>query len=593
MRDGVELATDVFRPDDRRAAPGDPRAHAVRPPLGAARRSRERRRPRRAGYVVVSQDCRGRFDSEGDVHAVRDEADDGVDTIEWVAAQPWSNGRVGDARRLLRRGDAVAGGRRAPPQLRAIAPNVTASDYHEGWVYQGGAFQLGLQPALEPALAGPAEPARPPVRRRAARRGNRRAARRDRPDRPPVPAPAAARDRPACDRSRRGTTSGWRTPSATRSGGAISPRGALRVHGGARAEHRRLVRHLRRTAPAQLRAACARTAATEDARRGQRLIVGPWSHATATGTFAERHYGERGRLRRDRTRRACTSAFFDRWLQAASRRRPSTTSRRSRLFLMGANEWRHEIGLAAAGRRDPALVPARRRAARTAPAGDGVLSPEAPGRRAARRVPLRPARPGAERWAARRSTRAAPIGWNAGPCDQRAVEAPRRRARLHVGAAATGRSTVIGPVEAVLFVSLVRARHGLHREARRRPSRRPRRDPGRRDPARCATAARSREPEPAGARPRSKRCGSRSAAPPTCSWPAIGSGSTSRAATSRASTPTRTPAARSPTEAEDELRAGAEPRLPRREPTLAPAAADRRARLRRTPGARHIVARAI
>ena len=49
----------------------------------------------RAGYAVVYQDSRGRFESEGDWAPIAVEVDDGYDTVEWAAEQPWSNGRVG------------------------------------------------------------------------------------------------------------------------------------------------------------------------------------------------------------------------------------------------------------------------------------------------------------------------------------------------------------------------------------------------------------------------------------------------------------------------------------------------------------------
>ena len=48
-----------------------------------------------AGFAVILQDCRGRFDSDGEWTYVHADVDDGYDTIEWAAAQPWSNGRVG------------------------------------------------------------------------------------------------------------------------------------------------------------------------------------------------------------------------------------------------------------------------------------------------------------------------------------------------------------------------------------------------------------------------------------------------------------------------------------------------------------------
>ena len=143
MSDGVELATDVFRPDTTERLPvllqRSPYDRTYQPiggfDSGAVVES---------GYVLVSQDCRGRFGSDGSFTPFVDEARDGADTIAWAAAQPWSNGRVGmiggsyvGATQWLAAGT-------APPALKAIVPYVTASDYHEGWTYQGGAFQLGF-----------------------------------------------------------------------------------------------------------------------------------------------------------------------------------------------------------------------------------------------------------------------------------------------------------------------------------------------------------------------------------------------------------------------------------------------------------------
>ena len=156
MRDGIELATDVYRPDDGgrhpvllQRSPYD-RGYI---PIGGI----DWIALGEAGYVVVSQDTRGRFGSAGRFMPFLDDANDGVDTIAWCAAQPWSNGLVGMI------GGSYVGATQwlpagfAPPALKAIAPNVTASDYYEGWVYQGGAFQLGfsLRWSLE-SLALPA-----------------------------------------------------------------------------------------------------------------------------------------------------------------------------------------------------------------------------------------------------------------------------------------------------------------------------------------------------------------------------------------------------------------------------------------------------
>jgi putative CocE/NonD family hydrolase len=104
-----------------------------------------------AGYVVVIADVRGRGSSDGQFEPFVNERADGVATMEWIARQPWSDGRIGaygvsyvGATLML-----AASGR--PPGLAAIAPHETAIDYRSGWLYQSGAFQLGF--ALLWALA--------------------------------------------------------------------------------------------------------------------------------------------------------------------------------------------------------------------------------------------------------------------------------------------------------------------------------------------------------------------------------------------------------------------------------------------------------
>jgi putative CocE/NonD family hydrolase len=144
MRDGIVLYADVYRPD----SPGPFPVALQRTPYdkGAAgsMTNLDPMKAARNGYAVVIQDTRGRYTSEGEFYAFRDEINDGYDTVEWAAAQPWSTGKVGmygasyvGATQWLA---AVA----RPPHLAAIVPNVTASNYHEGWAYQGGAFELGF-----------------------------------------------------------------------------------------------------------------------------------------------------------------------------------------------------------------------------------------------------------------------------------------------------------------------------------------------------------------------------------------------------------------------------------------------------------------
>src|SRR5216683_3331832 len=105
------------------------------------------------GYVVVAQDVRGRFQSEGDWYPFKNESQDGYDTVEWAAELPYANGKVGmfggsyvGATQYLA---AIA----KPPHLAGICPNVTASNYHDGWTYQGGAFEQWFNESWTTGLA--------------------------------------------------------------------------------------------------------------------------------------------------------------------------------------------------------------------------------------------------------------------------------------------------------------------------------------------------------------------------------------------------------------------------------------------------------
>jgi hypothetical protein len=109
------------------------------------------------GYVVFVQDARGRYTSDGERYPFLHESEDGYDTIEWIAAQPYSDGRVGmfggsyvGATQMLA---AIAD----PPHLAGICPVVTASDYQ--WFdesYQAAVWSAGTRMFERAALVGPA-----------------------------------------------------------------------------------------------------------------------------------------------------------------------------------------------------------------------------------------------------------------------------------------------------------------------------------------------------------------------------------------------------------------------------------------------------
>jgi putative CocE/NonD family hydrolase len=152
MRDGVTLRGDIFRPDaDGKFPVLLQRTPYRRAPWGYDIEFAQRAAAR--GYVVFLQDVRGRFTSDGDWYPFLHEAEDGYDTVEWIASQPFSNGKVGmfggsyvGATQMLA---AIA----HPPHLVGICPGVTASNYHDGWTYQGGAFEQWFSESWTSGLA--------------------------------------------------------------------------------------------------------------------------------------------------------------------------------------------------------------------------------------------------------------------------------------------------------------------------------------------------------------------------------------------------------------------------------------------------------
>jgi putative CocE/NonD family hydrolase len=149
MRDGITLRADVYRPKTDGKFP----VLLVRTPYDKQGISGFGLRAAARGYVVIAQDVRGRFTSEGEWYTFKYESQDGYDTVEWAAALPYSNGKVGmfggsyvGATQFLA---AIA----KPPHLAGICPNVTASNYHDGWTYQGGAFEQWFNESWTTGLA--------------------------------------------------------------------------------------------------------------------------------------------------------------------------------------------------------------------------------------------------------------------------------------------------------------------------------------------------------------------------------------------------------------------------------------------------------
>jgi putative CocE/NonD family hydrolase len=326
MRDGTELVADVYLPEGRGPFP----ALLQRVPYNreAGRIvdfSVDAQRTVKAGYAVVVQDVRGRFASAGRFMPFLDDGPDGVDSIEWVAAQAWCDGRVGMAGGSYGGATQWAAAREQPPSLAAIAPFVATNDCYDGWIYRDGVFELGFN--LHWALRNIAPGA-------AARRGSER-----------VERAVAANDRihdlygrlPLLDQPDLADLAPFYSewlgePVANGRWGALASSASRRV-----------------TTPTlsiggwydvfQRGTLAGHASLAGDAAPPRRLVMGPWAHSVFGGTFAERSFGVAADTAvADLT--ALQLRWYDRWVKGegngAERDAPV------RLFVMGADYWRDE-----------------------------------------------------------------------------------------------------------------------------------------------------------------------------------------------------------------------------------------------------------
>jgi putative CocE/NonD family hydrolase len=144
MRDGVILRANIYRPEGSGPWP----TLLTRLPYGKDNPEQMRWldpvQTARQGFMVVVQDTRGRYRSEGEWEPFKFEREDGYDAVEWAAQLPGSNGRVGMY------GCSYVGMTQwlaaldQPPALMAVAPGVTWSEPLDGWLGRGGALEFGL-----------------------------------------------------------------------------------------------------------------------------------------------------------------------------------------------------------------------------------------------------------------------------------------------------------------------------------------------------------------------------------------------------------------------------------------------------------------
>lgn len=151
-RDGVRLNADIYRPKADGKFPvilmrtpyDKSEGWAVAPAFQIAAH----------GYVVIIQDVRGRYTSEGEWYPFRHESADGYDAVEWAASLPYSDGKVGMMGASYVGATQMLAAIAHPPHLAGICPQVTASNYHDGWTYQSGALEQWFDQNWTTQLAG-------------------------------------------------------------------------------------------------------------------------------------------------------------------------------------------------------------------------------------------------------------------------------------------------------------------------------------------------------------------------------------------------------------------------------------------------------
>ncbi len=165
VRDGTKLAVDLYRPAGALVKQGSRFPTLLtRTPYNKRGAEREGWYYAQRGYVVVANDVRGRYASEGSWRMMADDPADGYDVVEWIAAQPWSNGKIGTFGTSYPGGTQHALAELRPPHLTTLIPIDALANCGVSGMRHGGAFELRFMnwifqtgaPNSRAALANPA-----------------------------------------------------------------------------------------------------------------------------------------------------------------------------------------------------------------------------------------------------------------------------------------------------------------------------------------------------------------------------------------------------------------------------------------------------
>ena len=143
LRDGINLATDIYFPARHGKQIEAPcPVLLTRTPYDKNGLEKHGMYYARRGYIAAMQDVRGRYASEGTFYAFKNEAPDGYDTVEWLAAQPWSTGRIGTLGESYTAAVQNTLACMNPPHLAAMIPAYGPWSYYHCSMRHNGALEL-------------------------------------------------------------------------------------------------------------------------------------------------------------------------------------------------------------------------------------------------------------------------------------------------------------------------------------------------------------------------------------------------------------------------------------------------------------------
>jgi putative CocE/NonD family hydrolase len=356
MRDGVSLVADVYRPKVEGKLP-----------VLLTRTPYNRRDPATGmylasqGYVVILQDTRGRFDSEGEFYPFRHEANDGYDTVEWAAGLPYADGRVGMFGGSYVGATQMLAASSNPPHLTGIFPYVTAMEYYEGWTYEGGALMQWFASSWTSGLTEDT------IRRKTAALNRSRQwieqlpADEYRLFNMPLAADVAPYFRDWIEHE--SNDDYWRAIKVSDSYGKMNVK-ALHAGGWHDIFSGGSIRNFMRLQ---------KEAPTQEARAGQRLMMGPWAHAATSpeGKIGDVTFGRQAVLDMNGT----IVKWYD--FVFKGQQNEFATDAPVKIFVMGDNAWRAEKEFPLARTTYTKYYLHAATGARSA-AGDGVISTVAP-----------------------------------------------------------------------------------------------------------------------------------------------------------------------------------------------------------------------